>query len=185
MGLRVPGDPRQHGHGLFGIPSHGRFARKHDAIGAVEDGVGDVRGLGAGGQPAMDHGLEHLRGGDDRFAGEAGPGDQPFLQNRHFLDRHLHPQIATRHHDPVGHLQNLIETFNRARPLDLGDQERTFPECRRGSPHRFDVGPGLDEGLAQRIHTLLKRELQTSPVVIGEGAHAQVDSRQVQTFPGP
>ena len=46
------GDLRQHRHRLLGILAHRRFAGEHHAIGAVEDRVGHVGGLGARGQAA-------------------------------------------------------------------------------------------------------------------------------------
>ena len=62
-----------------------------------------------------DHGFEHLRGGDDRLAREAGLGDELLLQDGHFLDRHFHAEVAARHHDAVRRLQDFVEVLERVR----------------------------------------------------------------------
>ena len=54
--------------GLDRILADGRFAGEHDGVSSVVDGVGDVGDLGAGGAGIVDHRLEHLGRGDDRFA---------------------------------------------------------------------------------------------------------------------
>ena len=46
MGLRKGCNLRQHRHSFLGILAHRRLAREHDAVGAVQDGVGHIRGLG-------------------------------------------------------------------------------------------------------------------------------------------
>ncbi len=46
--------------------------------------------------------------------------------------------------------------------------------------HQGNIGRCLDKGLADGIHTVFHRKLQTVSIVFGEGAHAQVDPRQVQ-----
>ena len=54
------------------LPGSG-FGGKHQRIAAVENGVGDVGGLGARGARVLRHGFEHLGCGDHRQARLARP----------------------------------------------------------------------------------------------------------------
>ncbi len=54
----------------FGV-IHGHTGRS-DGVGTVEDGVGHVGGLGAGGPGTLDHGLEHLGSGNDGYGSAMG-----------------------------------------------------------------------------------------------------------------
>jgi hypothetical protein len=49
----------------------------------------------------------------------------------------------------------------------------------RRLPHRIDVVPRFDEGLAYGIHSFFQGEFQALSVALGEGAEAQGDSRKV------
>ena len=60
-----------------GVLPHAGLARQHHRVGAVEHGVGDVGGLGAGGRRAGDHRLQHLGRHDDRLGVAAGPCRRP------------------------------------------------------------------------------------------------------------
>ena len=76
-----------HLDGLDRVESLGGLAAQHDAVGAVEDGVGDVGRLGASRSRLAAHALEHLRRADDRLAGQVA------ATNHHLLrQEHLHGQ---------------------------------------------------------------------------------------------
>jgi len=75
--------------GVNGLRTDRRFAGKHDAIGAVENGICDVGGFRASRQTAGDHGFKHLRGCDHRLACEICPSDDLFLLDGHFCAAHF------------------------------------------------------------------------------------------------
>ncbi len=131
-----------------------------------------------------DHGFEHLRGGDDRLAREAGLGDELLLQDGHFLDRHFHAEVAARHHDAVRRLQDFVKVLEGVRALDLGDDEGLFADGLGGGAHGFDVRRRLHERLAHRVHAVLERKFQAGAVVVGERADAEINARQVEALPG-
>ena len=87
--LHLAGDPVHRPHRLERVVAHRRLRREHDRVGAVEDRVGDVGRLGAGGPRRVDHRLEHLGGGDHRLAVQVGLADDLLLHQRHFLERQL------------------------------------------------------------------------------------------------
>ena len=55
VALGLDNDARHHGYRLAGIAAAGGFRREHDRIGAIEDGIGHVAGLGTCGARVLDH----------------------------------------------------------------------------------------------------------------------------------
>ena len=102
------------------IGAGGRLRRQHDGVGALEDGGGDVGDFGAGRHRRGDHRFQHLGGDDHRLAGAAGGAGDLLLDAGHALERHLDAEIAARDHQRVGVLDDLGETLDRLRLLDLG-----------------------------------------------------------------
>ena len=68
--------------------------------------------------------------------------------------------------------------------FDLGDDERLFPKAIRSGAQIFNVGGRFDKRLAHCIHSLGKCEFQAVAIVIGEGADAEIDTRQVEALAG-
>ena len=172
MRFAVGCNPRQHRDGLLRVLPHRRFGRQHDAVGTVQDGVGNVRGLRASRQAARSHRLQHLRRRDHRLTDKAGAGDELLLQDGHLLDRHFHAEVAARNHDSVAGLENLVKALQRVCPFYLRDNERLFAHVRGGRANRFDVGRGLHERLAHRVHALTEREFKAGAVVFSERTNA-------------
>jgi hypothetical protein len=54
---------------LKGVISLSSFSGQHDAIGSIENGVGNVGGLSAGRPRLLDHRLQHLGGANHTLAG--------------------------------------------------------------------------------------------------------------------
>ena len=102
LALHLLGDPVHGGDRLDRKLPGGRFRRQHDGVGAVEDRGRDVGHLGAGRHRARDHAFEHLRRHHHRLAGAARGAGDLLLDARHLLQRHLHAEIAARHHQRVG-----------------------------------------------------------------------------------
>src|SRR5262249_6493421 len=97
-----------------------------------------------------DHRFQHLGCDHDRLAGAARVARHLLLQPGYLLDRHLDAEIAARHHQCIGLVQDLAEPVDRLRLLDLGHN---------GSPSARDLlrlgdifGP-LDEGERHPIDT--------------------------------
>ena len=121
VALGLDHDARHHGYGLARVAATSGFRRKHDRVGAIEDGVGHVAGFGARGTRILDHRLEHLRGCDHRLTPLGGAADHVLLNDRNFFRRHLHAQIAASHHYAVGGFQYFFEMVDGLRLLQFGD----------------------------------------------------------------
>ena len=109
-------------HGLDRVGADARLGREHHRGGAVDHGVGDVGGLGAGRLGRLDHRLEHLGRGDHELAGLGRAADRVLLHQRHARDAGLDAVVAARDHQPVGDGDDLVERLVGLDLLDLGDQ---------------------------------------------------------------
>lgn len=86
-------------HDLHGVLPLRGLPRQHDAVGAVVYGVRDVGDLRAGRAGILRHGLEHLRGDDDRLPGGVARRDHLLLRVGDLLDGYFDAQVAAR--DPA------------------------------------------------------------------------------------
>ena len=100
--------------------ANGRLRREEDRIGAVEDRVGDVAGLGAGRARGDDHRLEHLGRHDRRHAEVEGAPNELLLDDRHLLERQLDAEVAPGDHHRVGGPGDVVEVVDGGTGLDLG-----------------------------------------------------------------
>ncbi len=121
IGFGFDHDARHDGDRLAGILSAGGFGGEHDGVGAVEDGVGHIAGLGAGGTRIFDHRFEHLGRGDDRLAAGGGAADDMLLNDGNFFRSHLDAEIATGDHDSVGGLEDFFQMIDGLRLFQFGD----------------------------------------------------------------
>src|SRR5580698_4414646 len=106
-------DLRHHRDGFNRILAGGAFARQHDGVSAVIDGVGDVGGLGTSRPWVVDHRFEHLRGSDHGFAVLGCPANDVLLERGNFFGGKLDAEIAAGHHDSVGDLEDAVKMLDR------------------------------------------------------------------------
>ena len=126
--------------GLNGIVPHGGFVAEHDGVCTVQNGVGHVRDLRAGGTRGVHHGKQHLRGGNDRLAIQITQVDYPLLDNGNFLQGNFHSQVATGNHYTVHFLQNIQKISYRFMFFNFGKQKGAlvhFPAQFAGNLHIF------------------------------------------------
>ena len=144
-GLDRRGNPREHRHRLDGEIAHRGFGGQHHAIGAIEDGIGHVGGLGASWQIVMDHGLQHLRGRDHRLRPAIGLANKVLLDDGDLFDRHFHAQIPARNHDPVGGVEDFVDAFQRALAFDLRDEKWLTANVAGRLANSFQIRSAFDE----------------------------------------
>ena len=176
-------DPR---HGLDdqdGVLAGGGLAREHQGVGAVEDGVGDVGRLGAGGARLLDHRLEHLGRHDHRLAGEAAGGDDLLLQHGDGVERHLDPEVAAGDHQAVGRVGDLVEVLDRGLALDLGDDRDPPAGLRHHRADRLDVRRLADVARGEEVRLLGDGEGDVGAVLLGD-LEGEVGVRQVDPLAG-
>ncbi len=121
--------------------------------------IGHVGCLRPGGAPVVRHGLQHLRGGDDGFSHPVGAVDEPLLNDGNLLDRYFHPEVSARNHDAVRRCEDIVHMFQRIGAFNFRDDERVVTHCGCRLPHGNNIRGALDEGLADRIHPLIRRQI--------------------------
>ena len=163
--LHLLADPVHHGDGFFGPGAAGGFRRKHDRIGPVVDGVGNVGHFGAGRRGGFDHRFEHLRRHDHGLARTPRHFDDMLLQRRYFFRVQFDAEIAARDHDAVRKLDNLVQPINRGGLFDLGDKRAIATHQAAGFGHVFGA---LDEGKRDPVRPVFDRECQIAAVLFGE-----------------
>ena len=83
----------------------------------------------------------------------------------HLLGRHLDAEIAARHHERVGEVDDLLEPLDRGRLLQLGHDR---PARRRGA-HLVHVLRPLHEGERDPVGPELEGEGEVGAVLVGQG----------------
>ena len=180
--LGLGDDLGHHGDGFDGILAGGGFGGEHDGVGAVVDGVGDVGGLGAGGARVVDHGLEHLRGGDDGLAILGGAADDVLLQGGNFFGRDFDAEIAASDHDGVGDFEDAVEVFDGLGLFELGDDPGVGLEGGEAVLDVADVGGGADEGDGDDVDALADGEDEVFFVLLGERGDVDGDAGEVDAL---
>jgi len=104
------------------------------------------------------------------------------LPQRDFLGPELHAEIAARDHDAVGDVDDLGESIERLRLLDLrdhGDRDAVDGEQALGFEHV--LGP-THERQRDVIEAVAQRESDVDLVLLGERGRGDVDTGQVDAL---
>ena len=148
------------------VLAHRRLTGQHHRVGAVEHGVGNVGGLGAGRAGVVDHRLQHLGGHDHRLGVLAGHLDGPLLHQRHLLQRQLHPQVAAGHHDRVEREHDRLEVVDGLRLLQLGDDRHPPTDPVHDLVDELDISRRAHERQCDQIHPEAQREFEVLDVLL-------------------
>ncbi len=180
--LGLGDDLGHHGDGLDGIFAGGAFGGEHDGVGAVVDGVGDVGGLGASGARVLDHGLEHLGGGDDGFAVLGGAADDVLLDGGDLFGRDFDAEISAGDHDGVGYFEDGVEVLDGLGLFELGDDPGVGVEGGEAAFDVADVVGGADEGDGDGVDALADGEDEVFLVLLGERGDLDGDAGEIDAL---
>ena len=180
--LDGPRDPVHVGDRLDRVLADRGLAGQHQRRGAVEDRVGDVARLGAGGLGLVDHRLEHLRRGDHRLPALERGDDDPLLQQRHERDPDLDAEVAACDHHRVGLLEDLVQRVDGLRLLDLGDHVRVRAGLLDQRAQVAHVGGRAHERERDEVDAQLERELQVVHVLARDRGNRDRDAGQVDAL---
>ena len=168
--LALARDPDGRLGGEDGIAADRGLAREHDRVGAIEHGIGHVARLGSRRARGLDHRLEHLRRHDRRDAAVQRASDQLLLDDRDFLVRELHPEVAARDHHGVHDLEDGVEVVDGGPRLDLRDDRRRL--IAEEAAERLDVLRTTHERLRHVVDAELERDGDVGAVLLGERGRA-------------
>ena len=175
-------DPRHRAHGLDGVLPHAGLTREHHRVRAVENGVGDVRGLGPGGGRVGDHRLQHLGGHDHWLRVATGLLDHPLLQERHVLERALHAEVPAGHHEPVEGLDHLVEVVDGLRLLDLRDHGEQHALLVHDLPDVLDVPGRADERERDEVDAQVQTPAKVLDVLLRHGRNTDRHTGEVDAL---
>ncbi len=171
-------------YGAEGEFSDGGFAAEHDGVGAVEDGVGDVADLGAGGACLLDHGLEHLSGDDDGFSGRLTAADKLFLDDGDLGDVHFDAEVAAGDHEAVGGVENVVDLIERLGFFDLGDEVNVGGFVLEMLAEKKDVLGVAYEREGEVIEIVFDGPVDAFPIAIGDGGDVDAAVGKVDALGG-
>ena len=180
--LGALGDLGHGAQGLHGVGAGSGLARQHDGRGAVIDGVGHVRDLGAGGAGVADHAVQHLGGGDNGLAVGEGPVDDGLLDAGQLREIDFNAQVAAGHHDGVGGSQDAVDVLDALGVLDLGDDPDLGVIHVQQVADLIDILCGAHKGSGDQVKALLDAEDDVVPVPLAHIGHGQVDAGNVDAL---
>ena len=159
------GDAVHGGDRLDRILPGGALGRQHDRVGAFEDRGGDVGDFGAGRHRRIDHRFQHLGRDYDRLAGEPGRARHLLLHAGHLFQRHFDAEVAARHHQRVGDVEDFVKPLHGLRLLDLGHDGRA---AARDLLRLGDVLGTLDERKRDPVDAGFERGFEVGAVFVGQ-----------------
>ena len=186
--FRRRANQRHLAHGFKRIFAHRRFRRTHDCVRAVQHRIGHIADFGTRGHGVFNHAFHHLRGGDAETAHFAGTAYHAFLQRGHGGIAHFHRQIAARHHNAVGCLNNVIQILNGFNAFYFRHQARPdfltyFVTFRRhGIPGDFHVFRIFHKTHGQIIAADADGRFQIAEIFFGERAGRQSAALFIDAF---
>jgi hypothetical protein len=192
-GLGKEGGLSHHGDGLDGVVALGGLSGKHDTIGTVEDGIGNVGNLSTGRSGVVltwgktrtvlvmdpsssihallgthSHRLQHLGGTDRRLAGDGALGDHHLLSHEDLGGRDLDTKITSSNHDTVSLPQDLVKVDDTLLVLNLDDNLDPGAIWTENLSNLLDVVGGSDERSKDHVNTVLDTESKILLVLFRE-----------------
>ena len=104
------------------------------------------------------------------------------LDQRNFLRRDFHPQVAACHHDRMRDFENGVQVFDGLRLLQLGDQTDIAAMLRDGAPRAQNILGGTHERYGDQVHSLRQTKLQVDQILLGQRRNAHVGARQIDAL---
>lgn len=175
------GDARHGLHRGDRVHADGGFAGKGDGVGAVVDCVCHIGNLCTGGAGVAHHGIEHLRGGDNRAIGAVACLDDLLLQVRNLVRGNFHAQVAAGNHYGIGNLDDLVDVFHCMGVFDLRhDADAVAAVFGKERADSGNVFATADKRCSHEVDALFDAEQQVFFVLLGHDGQGHVRAGQVQ-----
>ena len=108
-----------------------------------------------------------------------GGADDLLLHAGHRLERHFDAEVAARHHEGVGELDDFVEPLHRLRLLDLGHDAGAAA----GELAHFDhVFGALHEGQRDPVDVGLDDGVEIGAILLGQRAHRKLGVGQADAL---
>ena len=110
----------------------------------------------------------------------AGSLDDLFLHDRDDSRRGFDREVAARHHDAIGNVEDFIQVLDRFGPFQLGHNGDVLLfriDLTNGLTQGDDVGCRTNERGGDHVHFVFQAELKVAAVFFGEGGDVQSGAR--------
>ena len=176
-------NPCHGAHCLDRICACSRLTRQHDGTGSLIDGICHIGGLCTGRSRVLDHRIQHLGCGDNRFARFQCHTNQFLLNNRHFLQRNLHTHVTTGYHDTVCHTENLLTVLHSLHIFNFRNNMDILSAFFFQNLTNFQNVIGSScKGSCNKIIILLSCKHDILIVLLADKGHLQFYSRNIHTL---
>ena len=138
--------------------------------------------IGARGNGAFDHGLQHLRGGDHHFVARQRLADDFLLQAGQLGVADLHAQVSARHHHHVAGVDDLGQVLDGLGAFDLGNQRGVAAVAQRDAARFVHVLGIAAERHGDEVHADLGHDADQFLVALGQRAQRQSTALLVQAL---
>ena len=114
------------------------------------------------------HRVQHLGCRDHRLRRAVRRADDLLLDVRHLVSRHLHAQVATRHHHAVGRFDDVLEVLHRLGAFDLRDQAHALAAVLVEETPQLAHALGVaHERGRYEVDILIDAEDEVGPILVG------------------
>ena len=111
-----------------------------------------------------------------------GAADDELLNGGNLFRRNFYAQVAARHHDAVGDLENGVEMLDRLRLFQLGDDPGVETEGGHAVAHQAHVFGRAHKRDGDGVDAVLKRELQIPGVLLRQRGCAHQHAGKIDAF---
>ena len=176
------------GHGLQrlnGVLAASRFTGEHHAASAVVNRVGHVGDFSAGGTGVPHHRIQHLSGGNHRFACLMALADHLLLQHGNLCGRNLHTQITPGNHDTVSSGQDVVNVVHALLILDLGNNlDIVSAVLLEHLTDGFHISGAAHEGSGHEVKVILHAEADIGNIAFSQGRELDMRAGDIDGLVG-
>ena len=112
-------------------------------------------------------------------------GYKPALYAGDEFLRHLDPQVATRHHDTVGHVENLVDVVHTLLVLDFSNDTDVASGVVEQTAHFEHVLAAAHKRMSDKSDVSVNGKADIRLVPFRQGGEVDTHARHVDTFPRP
>ena len=129
------------------------------------------------------HTVQHLRGCDDGLSGVITAPDDVLLDDGDLGKVDLHAHIAARHHNAVGHVEDLVDVFHAFVVFDLGHDfdEITFSAVQQAANLQY-IGGAAYKGGCDEVKALLNTKQDVIAVLRAHIRHRELGAGHIHAL---
>ena len=157
---------------FYRIGTIGCFARQHNRISTIQNGVGYVTCFRTCRTWVLNHRLEHLCRRNNGFPQVITFFTHHLLKYWHLYCRNFYTEIATSNHESIRNFQDFIDIFNAFCIFNFRDNLYVFFLRLKNATNSHNVFAALHEGCGHKVYPLLTTKAQVCFILFRYGWQA-------------